>query len=47
MPKANVGDGEIFYEEHGKGEPLLLVPGLGGVGVYWKPNLPALSTNTA
>lgn len=43
MPKANIGDAEIYYEEHGKGEPLLLVPGLGGVGAYWKPNLPALS----
>lgn len=43
MPRANVGDGEIYYEEHGKGEPLLLVPGLGGVGSYWKPNLPALA----
>ena len=43
MPKAHIGDAEIYYEEHGSGEPLLLVPGLGGVGVYWKPNLPALS----
>jgi aminoacrylate hydrolase len=43
MPKANIGDAEIYYESHGSGEPLLLVPGLGGVGVYWKPNLPALS----
>src|SRR5258708_1653131 len=43
MPKANLGDVEIYYESHGAGEPLLLVPGLGGVGVYWKPNLPALS----
>lgn len=43
MPKANLGDVEIYYESHGEGEPLLLVPGLGGVGVYWKPNLPALS----
>jgi aminoacrylate hydrolase len=43
VPKANIGDAEIYYEEHGNGEPLLLVPGLGGVGVYWKPNLPALS----
>jgi aminoacrylate hydrolase len=43
VPKANIGDAEIYYEEHGKGEPLLLVPGLGGVGVYWKPNLAALS----
>ena len=43
MPKANIGDAEIYYESHGAGEPLLLVPGLGGVGSYWNPNLPALS----
>ena len=43
MPKANIGDAEIYYEEHGKGDPLLLVPGLGGVGAYWKPNLAAFS----
>lgn len=43
MPKANIGDAEIYYEEHGNGEPLLLVSGLGGTAAYWKPNLPALS----
>ena len=43
MPKISVGDAELYYESHGQGEPLLLVPGLGGVGVYWKPNLPALA----
>ena len=43
MAKANVGDAEIYYEEHGSGEPLLLVSGLGGVASYWKPNLPALA----
>jgi aminoacrylate hydrolase len=43
MPKANIGEAEIYFEEHGKGEPVLLVSGLGGVGVYWKPNLAALS----
>jgi 3-oxoadipate enol-lactonase len=26
MPKANLGDIEIYYEEHSKGEPVLLVP---------------------
>jgi 3-oxoadipate enol-lactonase len=26
MPKANLGDVEIYYEEHGKGEPILLAP---------------------
>jgi aminoacrylate hydrolase len=39
MPKAN----DIYYEEHGSGEPLLLVSGLGGTAAYWKPNLPALA----
>lgn len=39
MPKAN----DIYYEEHGTGEPLFLVSGLGGAAAYWKPNLPALS----
>ena len=43
MPKANLGDVEIYYESHGEGEPLLLVSGLGGVAAYWKPNLPAIS----
>ncbi|MGQ0652989.1 MAG: pyrimidine utilization protein D [Betaproteobacteria bacterium] len=43
MAKANIGDAEIYYEEHGEGEPLLLVPGLGGTAAYWRPNLAALS----
>src|SRR3954468_23272986 len=43
MPKANVANGEIYYETHGTGEPLLLVSGLGGVASYWNPNLPGLS----
>ncbi len=43
MPKANIGDAEIYYEEHGSGEPLLLVSGLGGTAAYWEPNLPALA----
>jgi aminoacrylate hydrolase len=44
MPKANLGDVEIYYESHGEGQPVLLVPGLGGVGAYWAPNLPAFSS---
>lgn len=43
MPKAQLANGEIYYEVHGQGEPLLLVPGLGGVGAYWLPNIPELS----
>ena len=29
---------------HGTGTPVLLVPGLGGVGSYWAPNIPAFSS---
>jgi aminoacrylate hydrolase len=43
MPKANLGEVEIYYESHGSGVPVLLVPGLGGVASYWNPNLPAFS----
>jgi aminoacrylate hydrolase len=43
MPKVAVADGEIYYETHGSGTPVLLVPGLGGVGSYWAPNIPAFS----
>jgi aminoacrylate hydrolase len=43
MPKANLGDVELYYESHGSGEPVLLVPGLGGVASYWNPNIPAFS----
>lgn len=43
MPKAKLADGEIYYESHGKGPPLLLVSGLGGAAAYWAPNIPALA----
>jgi aminoacrylate hydrolase len=43
MPKVTLGDVEIFYQTHGEGAPLLLVPGLGGVGSYWSANIPAFS----
>ncbi len=39
MPLAPIEDGEIWYESHGNGPPLLLVPGLGGVGAYWHPQI--------
>ena len=38
-----IPSGEINYETHGGGTPVLLVSGLGGVGSYWAPNLPAFS----
>jgi aminoacrylate hydrolase len=43
MPKIEIGDAHIHYESHGTGIPLLLVPGLGGVGSYWNPNIAAFS----
>jgi aminoacrylate hydrolase len=43
MPQAALGDGYIHYETHGAGTPVLLVPGLGGVGSYWMPNIPAFA----
>jgi len=41
VPKVAVAGGEIFYEETGKGDPLLFISGLGGVGRYWQPQLAA------
>lgn len=43
MPVVSVGDGEIYYESHGSGTPLLLVPGLGGTGNYWQPQIAEFS----
>lgn len=43
MPKVAVEDGEIHYEEHGSGEPLMLVTGLSGVARYWAPQVPVFS----
>jgi aminoacrylate hydrolase len=45
MPKANIGNAEIYYETHGAGEPLLLVSGLGGTASYWQANLPAFAAS--
>ena len=43
MPKVSIGDAEIYYEESGQGEPLLLVPGLSGQGAFWSPQVADLS----
>lgn len=43
MPFAKIKDGQIYYEEHGSGPPLLLIAGLGGMGVYWRPQLAAFA----
>ena len=35
MPIARVGDINIYYEVHGKGEPLLLIMGYGSNSGHW------------
>lgn len=35
MPTVSIGDAELYYEEAGVGPPLLLVPGLSGLGSFW------------
>lgn len=44
MPKVAVAGGEIYYEEAGRGEPLIFVSGLGGTGSYWRPQVAAFSS---
>jgi aminoacrylate hydrolase len=38
-----IPSGDLYYEAHGTGMPVMLVPGLGGVGSYWQPNLAAFT----
>ena len=40
MPKISIGDAELYYESTGNGPPLLLVPGLGGLGAFWARQVP-------
>jgi aminoacrylate hydrolase len=35
MARVSIGEAELYYEETGRGEPLLLVPGLSGRGSFW------------
>ncbi len=44
MPFFTLSDGDrLYYEVHGEGPALLLVPGLGGVGAFWSVHLPRLT----
>lgn len=44
MPHVTLRDGaELYYEKHGSGPPLLLVPGLGGDGRWWGENVTKLA----
>jgi len=42
MPTAAVRNGEIYYEERGSGEPILLMPGLGHGAAYFEKTVPLL-----
>lgn len=43
MPYLHLSDCDLWWEETGEGPPLMLAAGLGGVGSYWNPNIPALA----
>jgi pimeloyl-ACP methyl ester carboxylesterase len=43
MPVFKLGEWQLHYEVHGKGEPLLLIAGLSLDSSYWQPYLAELS----
>src|ERR1700759_1241965 len=43
MPTMPITDGSLHYEVEGDGPPLMLVPGLGGNGSFWAPQVAAWS----
>jgi len=43
MPTVKVGDINIYYESHGKGEALLLIMGYGANSTMWGLQIPAFS----
>jgi 3-oxoadipate enol-lactonase len=43
MSTVKVGDIDVFYEEHGRGEPLLLIMGLAADSTAWMFQVPAFA----
>jgi pimeloyl-ACP methyl ester carboxylesterase len=43
MPHASQGGVSIHYVEHGRGDPVLLLMGLGGDHLWWERQIPAFS----
>ncbi len=43
MPTAPIGDADLYYEEVGQGPPVLLVPGLSGLGSFWSEQVKELA----
>jgi len=46
MPTVEVGDIEMFYQEQGAGDPVILITGLGGVGASWGPQIPLFAKDS-
>ena len=40
MPTVKVNDIEMYYEEQGVGDPLIMIPGLSGTGAGWGAQIP-------
>jgi len=45
MPKTTVGEIQLYYEQHGKGEPLILIPGFAAGIWIWFRQRAALAQN--
>lgn len=43
MPTFEIDDAKLFYEDAGRGEPVLLLHGLGGSAADWAPQIDALA----
>jgi len=43
MPTTKVGDINMYYEIHGNGDPLVIIPGLGSSTAYFFRQIPALA----
>ncbi len=43
MPKAAVNGIEVYYEDRGTGDPLMMIIGLSGAGRGWGPQIPLFS----
>jgi pimeloyl-ACP methyl ester carboxylesterase len=39
MPTVRIRDLNLYYESHGRGDPLLMIMGLGGSALAWEPAL--------
>ena len=45
MPKVQVGDVELYYEDYGEGAPVVLIHGLAGDCSAWKAQIESLEKN--